>query len=100
MEARGEIRGGRFVSGFVGEQYALPDAVDAMRNVRRLAPDTEPVMVSCTDPLNLVGVLTPGPRVPVQSHQFIAYLNGAPAEIGPLGNVLSRVQPVTGSGGE
>ncbi len=100
MEARGEIRGGRFVSGFVGEQYALPDAVDAMRNVRRLAPDTEPVMVSCTDPLNLVGVLTPGPRVPVPSHQFIAYLNGAPAEIGPLGNVLSRVQPVTGSDGE
>ena len=95
MEARGEIRGGRFVGGFVGEQYALPDAVESMRNVRRLAPDTEPVMVSCTDPLNLVGILTPGPRVPVQSRQFIAYLNGTPAEIGPLGNVLSRVQPVT-----
>ncbi len=98
LEARGEIRGGRFVSGFVGEQYALPEAVEAVRNVRRLAPDKEPVIVSCTDPLNLVGVLTPGPRVPVQSRQFIAYLNGAPAEIGPLGNVLSRVQPVTGSG--
>ena len=100
MEARGEIRGGRFVGGFVGEQYALPDAVESMRSVRRLAPDTEPVMVSCTDPLNLVGILTPGPRVPVQSRQFIAYLNGAPAEIGPLGNVLSRVQPVTISGSE
>ena len=100
MEARGEIRGGRFVNGFVGEQYALPDAVESMRTVRRLPPDKEPVIVSCTDPLNLVGILTPGPRVPVQSHQFIAYLNGAPAEIGPLGNVLSRVQPVTGSGVE
>ena len=100
MEARGEIRGGRFVGGFVGEQYALPDAVESMRNVRRLAPDTAPVMVSCTDPLNLVGILTPGPRVPVQSRQFIAYLNGAPAEIGPLGNVLSRLQPVTISGSE
>ncbi len=100
MEARGEIRGGRFVGGFVGEQYALPDAVESMRNVRRLAPDTAPVMVSCTDPLNLVGILTPGPRVPVQSRQFIAYLNGAPAEIGPLGNVLSRVQPVTISASE
>ena len=100
MEARGEIRGGRFVGGFVGEQYALPDAVESMRNVRRLAPDTAPVMVSCTDPLNLVGILTPGPRVPVQSRQFIAYLNGTPAEIGPLGNVLSRVQPVTISGVE
>ena len=100
MEARGEIRGGRFVGGFVGEQYALPDAVESMRSVRRLAPDTEPVMVSCTDPLNLVGILTPGPRVPVQSRQTIAYLNGAPVEIGPLGNVLSRVQPVTISGSE
>ncbi len=100
MEARGEIRGGRFVSGFVGEQYALPEAVEAVRSVRRQAPDTEPVMVSCTDPLNLVGILTPGPRVPVGSRQFIAYLNGAPAEIGPLGNVLSRVQPVTGSGAD
>lgn len=100
MEARGEIRGGRFVNGFVGEQYALPDAVESMRTVRRLPPDKEPVMVSCTDPLNLVGILTPGPRVPVQSHQFIAYLNGTPAEIGPLGNVLSRVQPMTGAGVE
>ena len=100
MEARGEIRGGRFVNGFVGEQYALPDAVESMRTVRRLPADKEPVIVSCTDPLNLVGILTPGPRVPVQSRQFIAYLNGAPAEIGPLGNVLSRVQPVTGSGAE
>ncbi len=100
MEARGEIRGGRFVNGFVGEQYALPDAVESMRTVRRLPPDKEPVIVSCTDPLNLVGILTLGPRVPVQSHQFIAYLNGTPAEIGPLGNVLSRVQPVTGSGVE
>ncbi len=100
MEARGEIRGGRFVNGFVGEQYALPDAVESMRTVRRLPPDKEPVIVSCTDPLNLVGILNPGPRVPVGSHQFIAYLNGAPAEIGPLGNVLSRVQPVAGSGAE
>ncbi len=100
MEARGEIRGGRFVNGFVGEQYALPEAVEAVRDVRRMAPDTEPVLVSCTDPLNLVGVLTPGPRVPVHSNQFIAYLNGAPAEIGPLGNVLSRVQPATMTGVE
>ena len=61
---RGEIRGGRFVGGFVGEQYALPDAVESMRNVRRLAPDTAPVMVSCTDPLNLVGILTPAPGSP------------------------------------
>ena len=73
MEARGEIRGGRFVGGFVGEQYALPDAVESMRSVRRLAPDTEPVMVSCTDPLNLVGILTPrppGPRAVASVHRL------------------------------
>lgn len=91
LEARGEIRGGRFVSGFVGEQYALPEAVEAMREVRRMAPDKEPVTVSCTDPLNLVGILTPGPRVPLHSRQSIAYRNGAPAAIGPLGNVRSRL---------
>ena len=91
LEARGDIRGGRFVSGFVGEQYALPEAVEAMREVRRLAPDEEPVTVSCTDPLNLVGVLTPGPRVPLHSRQSIAYRNGAPAAIGLLGNVRSRL---------
>ena len=99
LEARGEIRGGRFVSGFVGEQYALPDAVEAMREVRRLAPDEEPVTVSCTDPLNLVGILTPGPRVPLHSRQVIAYRNGAPAAIGPLGNVRSRLHE-TGVGAE
>ncbi len=97
MEARGEIRGGRFVNGFVGEQYALPDAVESMRTVRRLPPDHDAVIVSCADPLNLAGILTPGPRVPVHSRQFIAWLNGAPTETGPLGNVLSRVQPVTGA---
>ena len=99
LEARGEIRGGRFVSGFVGEQYALPEAVEAMREVRRLAPDEEPVTVSCTDPLNLVGILTPGPRVPLHSRQVIAYRNGAPAAIGPLGNVRSRLHE-TGVGAE
>ena len=99
LEARGEIRGGRFVSGFVGEQYALPEAVEAMREVRRLAPDEEPVTVSCTDPLNLVGILTPGPRVPLHSRQVIAYRNGVPAAIGPLGNVRSRLHE-TGVGAE
>ena len=99
LEARGEIRGGRFVSGFVGEQYALPEAVEAMREVRRLAPDEEPVTISCTDPLNLVGILTPGPRVPLHSRQVIAYRNGVPAAIGPLGNVRSRLHE-TGVGAE
>jgi len=92
LEARGEIRGGRFVNGFVGEQYALPDAVEAMRAVRRAAPDPDPVIVSCADPLNLVGILTPGQRVSLHSNQSIAYVNGNPVEVGPLGHVLSRLQ--------
>jgi ATP-dependent Lhr-like helicase len=62
MEARGEIHGGRFVNGFHGEQYALPQAVQALRALRRAAP-AEPVFVDACDPLNFVGILTPDPRV-------------------------------------
>src|SRR4029077_12734800 len=92
MEARGEIRGGRFVDGFIGEQFALPEAVDALRAVRRALEDTEPVIVSAADPLNLVGILTPGARVSPFSNQMIAYQNGVPVEIGELGAVMSRLQ--------
>ena len=63
LEARGTIRGGRFVTGFVGEQYALPDAVEGLRDVRRRQRSGETVRVAAVDPLNLVGILTPGPRV-------------------------------------
>jgi ATP-dependent Lhr-like helicase len=62
MEAQGDIRGGRFVSGPAGEQFARPEAVDLLRVVRRSAKD-EPVAVSPADPLNLVGVILPGARV-------------------------------------
>ena len=60
LEARGEIRGGRFVDGFVGEQFALPEAVDALRSVRRRTAHGDVVVVAAADPLNLVGVVTPG----------------------------------------
>jgi ATP-dependent Lhr-like helicase len=63
MEARGEIRGGRFVAGFDGEQYALPEAVTLLRAIRR-GPETPPISVSAADPLNLRGILTPDERVP------------------------------------
>ncbi len=91
LEARGEIRGGRFVSGFVGEQYALPEAVEGLRSMRRAAPDHEGVVISCTDPLNLVGILTPNPRVSPTSGMAIAYKNGLPEEIGPLGTLRARM---------
>jgi ATP-dependent Lhr-like helicase len=61
-EAQGEIRGGRFVSGFSGEQFARPEALELLRAVRRSEAD-EPVDVSNADPLNLAGIILPGPRV-------------------------------------
>ncbi len=95
LEARGEIRGGRFVNGFIGEQFALQEAVEALRAVRRGGPDREEegtVIIAAADPLNLVGILTPGARVSSLSHQVIAYRNGVPTEVGTLGEVRSRLR--------
>ncbi|HLH35970.1 MAG TPA: DEAD/DEAH box helicase [Alloacidobacterium sp.] len=63
MEARGEIRGGRFVSGFGGEQFALPAALDSLREARRSGIKPEPVTVAAADPLNLIGVIIPGEKM-------------------------------------
>ena len=63
MEARGEIRGGRFVAGFVGEQYALPEAIEALRAVRRGSQEPEDVTVGAYDPLNLAGIVVPGASI-------------------------------------
>ena len=91
LEARGEIRGGRFVDGFVGEQFALPEAVDALRSVRRRR-DGGVVVVSAADPLNLVGIVTPGARISPFSGMVLAYRDGLPVEIGELGAIRSRLQ--------
>lgn len=100
LEARGEIRGGRFVAGFVGEQFALPEAVDALRAVRRKKDAPETVIVTAADPLNFVGILTPGARVSPYSNQVIAYRSGVPIEVGDLGAVTHRLQhAVSGPGG-
>jgi ATP-dependent helicase Lhr and Lhr-like helicase len=93
LEARGEIRGGRFVNGFVGEQFALSNAVEAVRERRRSASmQDSPVIVSSADPLNLVGIITPGARVSPYSNQAIAYQNGLAIDVGSLGELLSRLQ--------
>jgi ATP-dependent Lhr-like helicase len=63
LEARGEIRGGRFVAGLVGEQFARPEAIDLLRAIRRSPDRPEQVAVSAADPLNLAGIILPGPRV-------------------------------------
>jgi ATP-dependent Lhr-like helicase len=77
MEARGTARGGRFVTGFAGEQFALPGAVEALRSSRRQPRTGERVELSAADPLNLVGILTPGPRVPALRGHVVTYVDGA-----------------------
>ncbi len=78
LEDRGEIRGGRFVDGFLGEQFALPVAVESLRASRRTAPPGAVVTVSAADPLNLVGIIVPGERVPANSGGRISFRDGAP----------------------
>jgi len=78
LEARGVARGGRFVTGFVGEQYALPEAVELLRQTRRRERTGEIVRVAAVDPLNLVGILTPGPRLPAQRGNLVVYRDGLP----------------------
>jgi ATP-dependent Lhr-like helicase len=76
LEARGEIRGGRFVAGMSGEQFALPGAVERLREIRRTPPDGRVVVISAADPLNLAGVLDVGERVRAVSGNRLAYRNG------------------------
>jgi ATP-dependent Lhr-like helicase len=92
LEARGEIRGGRFVNGFVGEQFALPEALDKLRAGRRQAQVQRPVLVAAADPLNLLGILTADGRVSPYSNQAIAYRDGIPIDVGLIGELLSRLQ--------
>jgi ATP-dependent Lhr-like helicase len=81
LEARGEIRGGRFAQAFSGEQFALPEAVDALRAVRKLPKiGEERVSLSACDPLNLVGILTPGARVPAMPQNRVVYVDGVPED--------------------
>jgi len=76
LEDRGEIRGGRFVDGFLGEQFALPVAVESLRASRNLQPSGETITLSAADPLNLVGILVPGERVPAISGKTITFRDG------------------------
>ncbi len=78
LEARGEIRGGRFVAGVSGEQYALPEAVGSLRDVRRAERTGALVGLSGADPLNLVGLLTPGARLPALTGNRVLYRDGVP----------------------
>lgn len=82
LEDHGEVRGGRFVSGFLGEQFALPLAVESLRASRSHEPIGEMVTVSAADPLNLVGILVPGDRVSAASGALVAFRDGVAVEPG------------------
>jgi ATP-dependent Lhr-like helicase len=76
LEDRGDVRGGRFVSGFLGEQFALPAAVESLRSTRTLPPTGETITISAADPMNLAGILVPGERVPANSNRFVTFCDG------------------------
>ena len=76
LEARGEIRGGRFVAGLSGEQFALPDAIATMRAVRRQPPDDALICLSASDPANLLGTVLAGPKVARTSGARVLYRDG------------------------
>jgi ATP-dependent Lhr-like helicase len=76
LEARGEIRGGRFVAGISGEQFALPDAVGMLRSMRRQGVQDSLISVSAADPLNVVGIITPGNRITSHTSNRILYHDG------------------------
>jgi ATP-dependent Lhr-like helicase len=78
LEARGEIRGGRFVTGMSGEQYALPEAVERLREVRRTARDGRLISISAADPLNLAGIVDSGERVRIAPGNRLVYRDGVP----------------------
>jgi ATP-dependent Lhr-like helicase len=94
MEFQGEIRGGRFVDGFIGEQFALPEAVESLRSMRRDRNDeatVHEIRLSAADPLNLLGVILPGSRVPSSPSNYVLFRNGVPVRTGeaPAVEILS-----------
>ena len=95
LEARGEIRGGRFVSGMSGEQFALPDAVDRVREMRRSSPDEALITIAAADPLNLTGIVTFGDRTRTAVGNRIVYRNGVPlaALEGDMLRTLGEIDP-------
>jgi ATP-dependent Lhr-like helicase len=78
LEARGEIRGGYFVGGVSGEQFALPEAIGLLRSFRDRRPNGELIVLSAADPLNLIGLLTPGPRIAAIAANRILLRDGLP----------------------
>ncbi|HEV8123168.1 MAG TPA: hypothetical protein VGP80_02920, partial [Gemmatimonadales bacterium] len=100
LEARGEIRGGRFVNGMSGEQFALPEAVGQLRAIRREGPRGQLISISAADPLNLVGVVTPGERVPALRRNRIVFEDGVPLAALESGTIRQLVEYPSERGNE
>jgi len=96
LEARGEIRGGRFVSGLSGEHFALPAAVERLREVRRTRPAGAVLVVSGADPLNLAGIVTAGDRIRAAGRSRIAYRDGVPIAVRE-GDSIRELMPLDAS---
>jgi ATP-dependent Lhr-like helicase len=92
LEARGEVRGGRFVSGFLGEQFALPVAVESLRAMRGHPATGGIIAVSAADPLNLAGIIVPGERVPANSGRFISFRDGVAVEASQSGAAFNAAE--------
>ena len=92
LEARGEIRGGRFVEGLVGEQFALPEAIAPLRAIRQRADNGELVCLSGSDPLNLVGTVLVGEKVPAVSGSRVLYRDGAPVAALSAGKLIPLIE--------
>jgi ATP-dependent helicase Lhr and Lhr-like helicase len=97
LESRGDIRGGRFVAGFSGEQFALPEAVALLRELRRQPASGALVSLSGADPLNFVGILTPGPKLPALTGNRLLYRDGLPIALLAGGEVqfLETLDPAS-----
>ena len=98
LEARGEIRGGRFVAGFSGEQYALPEAVQQLRAIRRTKAQGSVTTINGADPLNLVGIVIPGQRVPALTSHRVLFRDGVPIAVKIGGKVSQLDQMDTNAG--
>ena len=92
LEARGEIRGGYFVGGLSGEQFARPEAIGLLRSIRRTRAKDELIAISGADPLNLAGILTPGPRVPAITAHRILLRDGVPVAALKAGQMIALVR--------
>lgn len=99
LELQGELRGGRFVTGFVGEQFALPEAVEALRMMRKSGASPvsgQEIKLSASDPLNLAGIILPGPRVPAVPANFIVFRDGVVVRIVGAKDTPELPHPTTG----